>query len=384
MDQSVRRYTFGKRQMSVPCYNKNPYGLPRENWNEALKSEFDTYQKWRTQGFNLDRPKHLKQRKTTFKSSIFEFETYFGYLANVRKLPEEELRLHHIAELDLVRAYVEWHAETRADGNASRYTQMTLGNFVTIAHYYLKVPIEQWMALNQLRQAVSPETKRDKRLLRNSLSTLEQIGMAERPAVAALSQATTDHAKRVLATRAQRSLIIRLLVRRPLRSRNMREMKLDRNLIKEDGCWVLEFQGEELKVGRLRGRQNVYRILFPKDLVEQLDEFLQTWRPLLPGHARNELFTTLTGRAFATDSLNTEIKKAVYAYTKRPTNIHLFRDIWVSEFLIETQDFISAAEVLGDRIETVLARYADLRRIDAGDVADRFMEEKIKPKHLTT
>ena len=95
------------------------------------------------------------------------------------------------------------------------------------------------------------------------------------------------------------------------------------------------------------------------------------------------MFTTLTGRAFSTDTLNTEIKKAVYAYTKRPTNIHLFRDIWVSEFLLETQDFISAADVLGDRIETVLARYADLRRIDAGDVADRFIAAKIKPKQLT-
>jgi hypothetical protein len=379
----TRTHNFVKRRTSIPCYNKERYGLPRKNWNETLTSEFDIYQKWRTQRLNLDRPLRLKQRAITFTNSIFEFETYFGYLVNIRQLPADELRLQHIAAPELVRAYVEWHAESRADGDSSRYVQKTIGSFVTIARYYLKVPVEQWMTLNQLRQAVTPQTKRDKRLLRNSLSTLEQVGLAERPTVAALNVAANEHAKKVLAVQAQRSLIIRLLVRRPLRSRNIREMKLERNLLKEDGVWALEFQGEELKIGRLRGRQNTYRILFPADLVEQLEEFLKTWRPWLPGHTRSEVFTTLTGRTFATDTLNTEIKKAVYAYTKRPTNIHLFRDIWVSEFLIETQDFISAAEVLGDRIETVLARYADLRRIDAGAIADRFMEEKIKPKQLT-
>jgi hypothetical protein len=52
------------------------------------------------------------------------------------------------------------------------------------------------------------------------------------------------------------ALMLRLLVRVPLRQRNLREMRLEKHLYRDGaGHWHLAFAGEELKVGRRRGRR---------------------------------------------------------------------------------------------------------------------------------
>lgn len=372
-----RQYNFFRRALSGPCNNKTSYGLSRDNWNDTLRAEFDTYRQWRTSAFNLDRPQKMLQRELTFNNSIYEFEGYFGYLAAHQHLPVADLRLPQVANASLVRAYVEWHAATRTQNRPSRYMQKSVGVFYSVARYYLNASADQWLALGVLRQACKPKQLRDNRAVRNTLTTIDEVGATEKPAVADLAGTTVRFAQIRLALRAQRSLILRLLVRRPLRSRNIREMKLDRNLLKENGQWWIEFQGDELKVGEIHGRLNIYRQPFPPELVPQLEEFLTVWRPLLPGKHRHEIFTTKGGLVFAEDTLNTEVKKVIYAYTERATNIHQLRHIWATEFILVTQDFITAAEMLGDRVETVLQHYADLRRADAGRVADRVIEQLI-------
>lgn len=369
-----RTYNFYTRTPSGKCYSRAPYGLPYAQWNNTLSEEFGAYRQWRTSRINLSRPVRLLQRTVTFNKSLSEFENYFGYLVTVEQIAAAELRLSHIADLDLLKRYVIWHATERSDG-PTRYMEKTIGTFATIAHYYLQIPSEQWGRLNDLRRACKPDVRRDKRRVRVSLDTLEQIALAERPTKHDLNVTTKPHLRLRLALQFQRSLMLRLLIRRPMRSRNMREMKTDLNLYREHDRWWIEFRGEELKVARRRGRQNVLRYCFPADLVPDLEEFLTVWRPLLPGSQLKELFTTKGGQTFSPSTLNQEIKKTIYTYTGRPTNIHVLRDIWATEFLMKTQDFITAAEILGDRVETVLQHYADLYNANAGEIADTFTQK---------
>jgi len=63
--------------------------------------------------------------------------------------------------------------------------------------------------------------------------------------------------------------------------------------------------------------------------------------------------------------LNSRFIEKTIAYTGTATNVHLFRDIWATEFILGTQDFITAAEMLNDDIQTVLAHYAHLRTQNA-------------------
>jgi len=362
-------------------YGRDPYGLPRTRWNDVLKAEMAAYQDWRTKPYDPTRAKRLQQRPVSVEKSLPEFENYFGYLVNIYtpKLEAANLRMMLVANSKLVRDYCLWHIASRT-GSPSRYMQKTLGDFYRIARYYLKdVSPAEWAAIDDLRKSFSPDVKRDKLEAWNSLSAIDQVGMMEYPGITELAYVppTSDYQRSMIAIRAQRSLLIRLLVRRPFRNRNIREMKINRNLRYENGHWLIEFRGDELKVGRVHGRMNFYRILFPDDLVAQLEEFLTVWRPILPGSELPELFTTSTGRPFTHSALNTEFKKVIYAYTGRATNMHLMRDIWVTEFLEQSQDFATAAEMLGDTVETVLRHYAHLQNLKAGFLADRFIAEHV-------
>lgn len=147
----------------------------------------------------------------------------------------------------------------------------------------------------------------------NSLATIEQAGLSEYPGLAQLAYipATSVDARIAVALKAQRSLIIRLLVRRPLRSRNVCDMKIDHNLRHKNNRWMIEFRIDELNVGRDCGQPSVYRMLFPEDLAPQLEEFLTVWRPMLPGSNRLELFTTRTGRSFTGCALNNGVRKNI-------------------------------------------------------------------------
>lgn len=196
-----------------------------------------------------------------------------------------------------------------------------------------------------------------------SLASIEQAGLSEYPGLAALAYhpVTAVEARIVDALKAQRSLIIRLLVRRPLSSRDVCDMKIDRNLRCANGRWTIEFHAEERAWRQIRGQPDVYRMSFPPDLAPQLEEFLAIWRPLLPGDDLPELFTTRAGYPFVTQALNHEVSKAIHEHTSCAINLPQIRQMWTTEFLTRTRDYAAAAVMLGDTIETVLRRYAHWR-----------------------
>ncbi len=220
---------------------------------------------------------------------------------------------------------------------------------------------------------------RDTRKAGYSLATIEQAGLSEYPGLAALAYipATSISARIPVALKAQRSLIIRLLVRRPLRSRNICDMKIDRNLRCANGRWTIEFRVEERALDQVRGQPDVYRVSFPPDLGPQLEEFLAIWRPLLPGADLPELFTTRAGYPFVTPALNHEVSKAILKRTSGVINLSQIRQMWATEFLTRTQDYAAAAVMLGDPVETVLRRYAYLRHADTSTLADKFFAQQV-------
>jgi len=204
---------------------------------------------------------------------------------------------------------------------------------------------------------------RDTRTAGYSLAAIEQAGLSEYPGLAALAYIppTSINARIAVALKAQRSLIIRLLVRRPLRSLNVCDMKIDRNLRCANGRWTIEFRAEGRALSQFRGRPGVYQMPFPADLVPQLEEFLAIWRQLLPGDDLPELFTTRAGYPFVTPVLNHEVSQAIHKRTSSAITLPQIRRMWATEFLTHTQDYAAAAAMLGDTVETVLRRYAHLR-----------------------
>ncbi len=105
---------------------------------------------------------------------------------------------------------------------------------------------------------------RDMHKAGHSLAIIEQVGLSEYPGLAALAYIppTSINARIAVALKAQRSLIIRFLVRRPLRSRDVCNMKIDRNLRCANGRWTIEFCAEERALGQARGQHGKQHFLF--------------------------------------------------------------------------------------------------------------------------
>ena len=362
-----RRFNYANRKKNR-CYSREPYRLPHEYWPGLLTDEFTSYKQWRVGAFVPGRPARLRQRPATFAGTIIEFECFFGYLVHVAERNPSSLCLADICDPNALRAYATWHAENRTEGRPSRFIEKTLTDFLVCARHYLKADSEVINAIAALKAEWDPPLVRDERARWNSLTTLEAVGLAEYPD----GRRFPNNLYAALA--AQRSLIIRLLVRRPLRSRNIREMKLDRNLYRDgDGKWIIEFRGEELKVARRQGRENIYRVTWPEDLIALLEEFLERWRPLLDKDGSSEyVFLNQHGKPLSKNWLNRRIQRAVHEHTGQSTNIHLFRDIWATEFISRTHNFTVAAQMLGDSLETVLRRYMHLQECNTRELADDF------------
>ncbi|CAG1014946.1 hypothetical protein ANRL4_05356 [Anaerolineae bacterium] len=221
-------------------------------------------------------------------------------------------------------------------------------------------------------------TKRDLRKHWNSLTAIERAGLFEYPGLAQLAYipATAIDKRIVVAIKAQHSLLIRLLARRPLPARCVCDMQLDRNLRCANGRWMIQFRAGELNATTCQPASS-YRMLFPEDLVLQLEEFLTVWRPMLPGRDLPELFTSLAGRPFTSNTLNHVVRKAVRDHTGHATDVRQVRVIWATEFLKKMGDFAEAAEMLGETLETVVHRYAYLRRTEPGALADKFFARHV-------
>src|SRR5262249_13006360 len=209
------------------------------------------------------------------------------------------------------------------------------------------------------------------------MTTLREVGHALWPKK---HPSETRRTGARLAVYAGLSLMLQLWTYRPYRQRNMREMLLGKNLYKDtDGKWCITFRGEQMKVALKRGKPNVFSLSFPTALVPVLEDYLQIWRPVLVAkspHPEKEhhVFLNIHGTPFAIHAIHGLASRQVYRYTGKPWHPHMIRTTWATEWISQGGDFLTAAKMLNDRLETVIANYAHLREGDVTEKADRFID----------
>ena len=168
-------------------------------------------------------------------------------------------------------------------------------------------------------------------------------------------------------------LILKLLIRVPLRQRNVRELQYPKHLWQDasTGEWTLRFTGKELKVAMRKGQVNVFEVrlsrLYPKDgptpddFIPTLETFINDYRPLLPGAQTSpSLFLTQCGNPFSSHSLRTEIVTAMERGTGVKLNPHMIRDIAATTLLRNGRSYDMVAALLGNTVATVIQHYAHL------------------------
>ena len=340
------------------------YALPQAEWPPDIAQGFSEYQA----------RCGLRLRASTLTTYVRSLGTYLGYIAHVGGRTPTWNDLFDVAQ---VRAFVRWHA-ARLKRPLTIHGRHVATIITTIARVLEHSQAPALAALCTELKAPAPlHTKRAHWV---SLAQLEEVAeacLAEgRAPYVVLPQTRHPGARR--ASAFQRGLMLKLLVRVPLRQRNVREMRLGEHLFKDqDGYWQLYFSGTDLKISHRGAAVNKYELnlsTYAPEWIALLDEFLRVHRPRLPNPTGSTLlFLTHRGRPFDVQSLREELSLAVAMRTGQRFYPHLIRTIWATAYLEKTQDFTTAAVMLGDTPATVMKAYYDVVNKDHHTKAKAFL-----------
>jgi hypothetical protein len=372
-----RRTGARRRTEIIPA---DRYSLGLQECPAALRDELTKYLQWCEAPVARNRPRSIVKRPVT--SGIIR--QYMLQLAGfaVRELhyPVEDLTLPALCQPDVLESYVNWWIARR--GRVTSSLGQILVAPETIARYWLR-NTEVADVIKHMQHSLPPSHavhEKDRHWL--SLQTLEEVGQSIYP----LNQRrlhecwwvpynlARDSGRRT-AWWVSMSLMIRLLIRLPMRQRCFREMQLGKNLYQDHaGIWQVRFVGTELKIDTVGRAINRYEFPFPLELVPLLDEWLRKWRPRLAGPDELQVFRTAIGNPITDPSyLSKAMGRLTYRFTGVFVNPHMVRDIWATEYLNATGDVAGCARRLGNTIQMVMQRYAHIIKKDADARAETFM-----------
>jgi hypothetical protein len=330
-------------------YNRGPYSLPLTAWPADVLTSWNRYA---TETRRTIRPATLNMR---MKSISY----YLGYLHNI--VHEPVIAWNDLFSVDRLDAFVTWHGE-RCGVRYSTGASMVVDYLICLAGHF-KHP--QAQALRNYRKTLPPlermHNKRDHWISRDDLErvALSELQDAHKPVD---NHAPAKQPGLFRAGQHRRSLMLRLLLRIPLRQRNIREMQMPRNLYQDaQGHWWLSFRGEELKVGERHGKLNTFSLdvtaYFP-DLLDHLEDYLKVFRPHFPNASTSPyVFLTRYGKPFSSHSLDTDFATLILKRTGKWCYPHLLRTLWVSEFFTAGGKPATAAYMLNDTPQTALQKY---------------------------
>jgi hypothetical protein len=345
------------------------FGLTQAQWPPDIQAG------WR------DYTTECGHRETTLQGYRACLGTYLGYLVHVCGRAPVWGDLFDRAQL---REFVRWHGARLGQHHTTqgRNVVIVIAAMAKVLHH------EHARALADFRNTLKkPAPTHDKRHHWVSLAQLEAVATAlladgRLPVVPHGHHAEHPGAKR--ASRFQCGLILKILVRIPLRQRNIREIRLGHNLYQDTqtGHWHLHFRGDELKIGTRGQKVNEYHVNLTDDttgLVPVLEEFLDVYRPLLPGAQQSPfLFLTRVGKPFSAGALGVQLKTAVAMRTGIRFYPHLVRSIWATTAIAKKAEPATIAVALGDTVQTVMSTYYDVDTKDQRTKAKAFLDAELR------
>ena len=369
-----------RRQLRASSPYKTTYGravshryqLPQAAWPPDIQAGFREYQA--RAGRRL--------RETTLVTYVRCLGTYLGYQAHILGTPPTWDGVFDVATLQ---AFVLWHA-ARLQRPLTVHGRQVATIITTIANVLGHSQARRLADFRNTLKAPAPlHTKRAHSVPLAQLEAVAETCLAE-GRMPVVVPPGTRHGGAGRASAFQRGVILKLLVRVPLRQRNVREMQLDRNLWKDPttGAWHLAFAGDELKIGHRGAEINKYEVnlsTYRPEFPPILEEFLTVHRPKLPNAATSPfVFLTHRGRPFDEQSLREELMLAVAMRTGKRWYPHLIRTTWATEYLTDDDkpDWTTAAVMLGDKVGTVMARYHDLVDQAHHPKASAFLDKQLR------
>lgn len=147
------------------------------------------------------------------------------------------------------------------------------------------------------------------------------------------------------AVRYRDGLVIGLLARRPIRLRNLANLRLNESLRLLDGEWWITLQEGETK----NGDGLSFRI---DDLSYEIERWLQNWRPYLTPTDPQHLWPShISGLPLTSGALSRHIGDVTEKYLGKRLTPHFFRDALMTDLASTGEEFAvrAGSHVLGHR-----------------------------------
>jgi hypothetical protein len=307
--------------------------------------------------------KSLEIRPIGLRHYRNDLERYLGYHRDYEHSPIT--RWDQLFELPRIRRTIAWMAE-RAD--AERITEQGWKLVILLVDMAKHLERPDYATLQKLKRSLPRTAKTyDKKLPIHtvSLQELDEVGlivMDEARHVRKPWETTGEHRAARFAT----GLLIRFLIRCPRRSREIREMDLGGRLYRDDqGVWQLRYLSHQLKIEEHLGHKNEFRMPWPADLVDDLEEYLRDYRPHLlhPQHPNCQwVFPNHHGGQLCSMALRDRIVGPCFEKLRKHVYPHLIRTIWCDAYLdAHPGDYEGAAAMLNNTPQTVEGWYRSFR-----------------------
>jgi hypothetical protein len=368
----------------VPRANYTAYGL--KDWPFELAYETAMYRHWCTPEVERGRP--IKIRKGEHASYMVEMVVgqVAAYAVEIHGMDKASLTLEALCRPSLLEEYAWGWIKRR--GLSTTTILKNLAIMKTIVRYWYKdEPSARSIVeiIKQLRSEAPAQPVRNKEGRELSLEELHHLAQSlyplnemrlkrshrlkviarhlSNPAAYPLKSGYGSGIKNLVSW-AGLSLILQLLIHRPLRLGNIAKLEFRHLRPLPHAGYEIVIPKAELKNGKFMGRAE-WRERFPSRLLPRLQEWLTIWRPhlLKPGEESPYIFLNARGRPYLVTVLsNNLILMSLRLTQDRPDGAvawfaHNIRTTWTKEMLHAGLNPYIVQRIIGDSFHVIDKHY---------------------------
>lgn len=352
----------------LPSGQKNKYGLNFEDWPGNTQKEFVEYKLWCTAKFRSDRKRRYHQRDVSVEQNISTTSRIFGFAVNIDGYNIDQISSNLLFDKKFINSFFDWYINERL-GRLTVTAERTVAMLLSMARGHFNKP-EAVPWLLEIKFSIGhPKPVKNKK---DFILTMQELGcvgngIRERRLreISNAKKRNTKPSPRHNSSLVRDELVFRLLSRRPLRSRNIREMKLGKNLKNDDGTWNIEYSSDEMK------NNDSFRISFPKDLVPLLEDYLENYRKnIFVGPSCEWVFPSPNGTHICASTVQRIVTKNCQRILNKHIYPHLMRDMVAYWYIKETGDYLTVSKLLGHKDVNMTVRLYS--NFDANDAAEKY------------
>jgi integrase len=368
-----RGLAAGKARIAL---QKKPDTFPLETFPESLQADVE---RWITRMTHID-PFDLNApvrplRPETIKSYVMLFRRFATALVRRDILPLEAVTgLDVFFEGDRFKDGLR-HFLPKPPGKTTSYAHYMATKLLHVARHYVRVTDGELTRLQALAARLDPKLPRG--MGRRNRDRLEQF---DDPEVIRRFLAFPDEERaRALACQSpirrakamERALAVSLLINTGLRIKNLRSLRLDRNIRRTASGVCIELRSDEMK------NEIELTLDLPSKTIELLDGFVAEHRLLLPGHQGPYLFPGLDGGPRSYGAMRAAVANPLRRHAGIIINPHLYRHA-IAKIIVERNPemYVAVSRRLGHKsITTTLGSYLGTETRAASRQINRLLDE---------